>query len=332
MTAGVCTGPDPKSCPASNASVPLPEGPADLPVLTLSGKIRVSLTFFLFLVSTAFNVSFLLKLGKGGQRQERGKKKRLPRMKVLLKHLAVANLLETLIVMPLDGVWNVTVQWYAGGLLCKALSYLKLFSMYAPAFMMAAISLDRCLALTRPLAVKSLTQLGRGLIGLAWLLSGAFAGPQLYIFRVIYITDSSGKMDTFSQCVTHSSFPEWWQEAFYNLFTFHCLFIAPLFITLVCNARIIFAMTRGLRQDPQSLELNRSNNNIPRARLKTLKMTVAFAVLFTVCWTPYYILGIWYWFEPEMLNRVPDPVSHFFFLFGLLNPCLDPLIYGYFSL
>lgn len=80
------------------------------------------------------------------------------------------------------------------------------------------------------------------------------------------------------------------------------------------------------------LQLNQSKNNIPRARLRTLKMTVAFATSFIVCWTPYYVLGIWYWFDPEMLNRVSDPVNHFFFLFAFLNPCFDPLIYGYFSL
>lgn len=83
---------------------------------------------------------------------------------------------------------------------------------------------------------------------------------------------------------------------------------------------------------PIELQLNQSKNNIPRARLKTLKMTVAFATSFTVCWTPYYVLGIWYWFDPEMLNRVSEPVNHFFFLFAFLNPCFDPLIYGYFSL
>uniref|UniRef100_A0A7N5KIR9 Gonadotropin-releasing hormone receptor n=1 Tax=Ailuropoda melanoleuca TaxID=9646 RepID=A0A7N5KIR9_AILME len=90
-----------------------------------------------------------------------------------------ANLLETVIVMPLDGMWNVTVQWYAGEFLCKVLSYLKLFSMYAPAFMMVVISLDRSLAITRPLAMKSNGKLGQSMIGLAWLLSGIFAGPQV---------------------------------------------------------------------------------------------------------------------------------------------------------
>ncbi|XP_055485251.1 gonadotropin-releasing hormone receptor isoform X1 [Psammomys obesus] len=166
---------DQNHCSAINNSMPLIQG--KLPTLTLSGKIRVIVTFFLFLLSTAFNASFLLKLQKWTQKKERGRK--LSRMKILLKHLTLANLLETLIVMPLDGMWNVTVQWYAGELLCKVLSYLKLFSMYAPAFMMVVISLDRSLAITHPLAVQNNSKLEQSMIGLAWILSVVLAGPQL---------------------------------------------------------------------------------------------------------------------------------------------------------
>lgn len=169
---------NPTHCSAINSSVPLVQGA--LPTLTLSGKIRVTVTFFLFLVSTTLNASFLLKLQKWTQKKEKGKK--LSRMKVLLKHLTLANLLETLIVMPLDGMWNITVQWYAGELLCKILSYLKLFSMYAPAFMMVVISLDRSMAITRPLPVQSNRKLEQSMTGLAWGLSSVLAGPQVNYF------------------------------------------------------------------------------------------------------------------------------------------------------
>nr|XP_004665429.2 gonadotropin-releasing hormone receptor isoform X1 [Jaculus jaculus] len=328
MVSGASPEQDPSHCSAANSSAPLAQG--SLPTLTLSGKIRVTMTFLLFLLSATFNACFLLKLQKWTQKKEKGRK--LSRMKVLLKHLTLANLLETLIVMPLDGLWNVTVQWHAGEPLCKVLSYLKLFSMYAPAFMVVVISLDRSLAITRPLALQNHGKLEQSMTGLAWILSSVLAGPQLYIFKMIYLADGSGHTGVFSQCATHCSFPRWWHQAFYNLFTFSCLFVVPLLIMLLCNARIILTLTRVLRRDPHKLQLNQSKNNIPRARLRTLKMTVAFATSFIICWTPYYVLGIWYWFDPEMLNKVSDPVNHFFFLFAFLNPCFDPLIYGYFSL
>ncbi|XP_048219867.1 gonadotropin-releasing hormone receptor isoform X2 [Perognathus longimembris pacificus] len=166
--------PTPDQCTAVNHSISQLQG--NLPTLTLSGKIRVGVTFFLFLLSASFNASFLLKLQRWA-RKERGKAR--SRMKVLLKHLTLANLLETVVVMPLDGMWNATVQWYGGEALCRVLSYLKLFSMYAPAFMMVVISLDRSLAITRPLAARSNRKLEQAMTGLAWILSCVFAGPQL---------------------------------------------------------------------------------------------------------------------------------------------------------
>uniref|UniRef100_A0A8C6EMU6 G-protein coupled receptors family 1 profile domain-containing protein n=1 Tax=Marmota marmota marmota TaxID=9994 RepID=A0A8C6EMU6_MARMA len=80
--------------------------------------------------------------------------------------------------MPLDGMWNITVQWYAGEFLCKVLSCLKLFSMYALAFMMVVLSLGRSLAITRPLAVQNNRKLQQSMTSLAWILSSIFAGPQ----------------------------------------------------------------------------------------------------------------------------------------------------------
>ena len=72
---------------------------------------------------------------------------------------------------------------------------------------------------------------------------------------------------------------------------------------------------------------------IPKARMKTLKMTIIIVMSFVVCWTPYYLLGLWYWFSPEGLKEaVSDSFTHLLFLFGLFNACLDPLIYGLFSL
>lgn len=67
--------------------------------------------------------------------------------------------------------------------------------------------------------------------------------------------------------------------------------------------------------------------------MRTLKMSVVIVGSFIVCWTPYYLLGLWYWFSPEGLEEaVSNSLTHLLFLFGLLNACLDPLIYGLFSL
>ncbi len=78
--------------------------------------------------------------------------------------------------------------------------------------------------------------------------------------------------------------------------------------------------------------LRRSGTDIiPKARMKTLKMTVVIVLSFVVCWTPYYLLGIWYWFQPDMLRVTPEYIHHAVFVFGNLNTCCDPIIYGFYT-
>lgn len=78
--------------------------------------------------------------------------------------------------------------------------------------------------------------------------------------------------------------------------------------------------------------LRRSGTDmIPKARMKTLKMTVIIVMSFVVCWTPYYLLGIWYWFQPDMVKVMPEYIHHLLFVFGNLNTCCDPVIYGLFT-
>lgn len=81
------------------------------------------------------------------------------------------------------------------------------------------------------------------------------------------------------------------------------------------------------------MSLRCSRNNIPRARLRMLKMSLVIVSSFILCWTPYYLLGLWYWFCPRaMEKRVSPALTHILFIFGLFNACLDPITYGLFTI
>ncbi|XP_072137125.1 gonadotropin-releasing hormone receptor-like [Mobula birostris] len=296
---------------ASNCSM-------SLPTLNTFGIIRVVITFILFIFSVGMNITFLVKQNK----------KKASRLKTLLNSLTAANLVETVIIMPMDGTWIITVQWHGGEFLCKAQNFLKLFSMYCPAFMVVVISLDRYLVITKPLkSITSGVHTRKYMIAAVWLFSLILALPQLWLFRMTHYTEPC----FFSQCATLGGFQGQWDKAFYNFFTFGFLFVIPLIIMLICNFKIIIKMTNNLRPNFNQMDLNQSRNGIPKARIKTMKMTIAFVTSFIICWTPYYLMGIWYWFDPDLEYKLPEAINHFLFVFGLLNPCLDPLIYWYFS-
>ncbi|XP_067105559.1 gonadotropin-releasing hormone receptor-like [Osmerus mordax] len=294
-----------------------------LPTFSTAAKVRVIITFIVCIISAFCNLAVLW--------TSNGKNKRKSHVRVLILNLTVADLLVTFIVMPVDAVWNITVQWLAGDFACRLLMFLKLQAMYSCAFVTVVISLDRQSAILNPLAINKARRRNKFMLTVAWLMSIALSVPQLLIFHNVTITFP----EEFTQCTTRGSFFKHWHETAYNMFTFSCLFLLPLVIMITCYTRILIEISRMMKDNFSSNEvhLRRSKNNVPKARMRTLKMSIVIVLSFIICWTPYYLLGLWYWFFPEDLEgKVSHSLTHILFIFGLFNACLDPIIYGLFTI
>lgn len=144
---------------------------SELPTFSAAAKVRVGVTIALFISSAGGNLAVLWSVTRPQPSQLRPSPVRR-----LFAHLAAADLLVTFVVMPLDAIWNITVQWLAGDIACRTLMFLKLVAMYAAAFLPVVIGLDRQAAILHPLGPRSA---GRKLLGTAWGLSFLLALPQV---------------------------------------------------------------------------------------------------------------------------------------------------------
>ncbi|XP_070815585.1 putative gonadotropin-releasing hormone II receptor [Chaetodon trifascialis] len=299
-------------------------GTLQLPTFTTAAKVRVAITCILCGISAFCNLAVLWAAHRDGKRKSH--------VRVLIINLTVADLLVTFIVMPVDAVWNITVQWLAGDFACRLLMFLKLQAMYSCAFVTVVISLDRQSAILNPLAINKARKRNRVMLTVAWGMSVMLSVPQIFLFHNVTIIHP----EDFTQCTTRGSFITHWHETAYNMFTFSCLFLLPLVIMITCYTRIFCEISKGLKKDnlpSNEVCLRRSKNNIPRARMRTLKMSIVIVSSFIICWTPYYLLGLWYWFFPNDLEgKVSHSLTHILFIFGLVNACLDPIIYGLFTI
>uniref|UniRef100_A0A3P9LSA8 Type II GnRH receptor n=1 Tax=Oryzias latipes TaxID=8090 RepID=A0A3P9LSA8_ORYLA len=295
-----------------------------LPTFSTAAKVRVIITFTLCAVSAVCNLLVLWAAGKGGKRKSH--------VRILIMNLTVADLLVTFIVMPVDAAWNITVQWQAGDLACRLLMFMKLVAMYSCAFVTVVISLDRQSAILNPLGISEAKRKSKIMLTVAWTTSVILSLPQMFIFHNVTITVP----ENFTQCTTHGSFVQRWQETLYNMFTFVCLFLLPLVIMIFCYTRILVEISSRIARTnmvSRDIHLRRSHNNIPKARMRTLKMSIVIVTSFIICWTPYYLLGLWYWLFPEKMEEtVSHSLTHMLFIFGLFNACLDPITYGLFTI
>ncbi|XP_077576462.1 gonadotropin-releasing hormone II receptor-like [Stigmatopora nigra] len=291
----------------------------EAPAFGGAARFRVGATALLFAVAAAGNLALAASL-----------RRRPPsRLRPLVAGLAAADLMMTFVAMPSDAVWNVTVQWYGGDALCRLLSFLKLLAMQASASVLTLIGLDRRRAVVRPLSAR---RGNRGALALAWSLSLLLAAPQLFVFGTVNagLQADGGDGGDFIQCATHGAFGAPWQATLYNMFYLGTLYAIPLLVISCSYGHIVLHIKKAHARNKGGLRRSGADG-VSRARMKTLKMTVLIVLSFVVCWTPYYLLGVWYWFRPEVVGFTPEYVHHGLFLFGNLNSCCDPLIYGFYT-
>ncbi|KAH3841735.1 hypothetical protein DPMN_115210 [Dreissena polymorpha] len=241
--------------------------------------------------------------------------------------------------MPLEIGWNGTVQWLAGDALCRILMFFRAFGLYLSSFVLVVISLDRYFAILHPLSLNDADKRGKIMLCFAWLFSVVASSPQSVIFHLEAHPDHRW----FKQCVTFNFFPTPSHELVYNLSFMIAMYGLPLGIITLSYVLILREISKKTRQSKEEMQdLNSSHTsgrlrrstvgNIERARSRTLKMTIVIVGVFVFCWTPYYVISVWWWFDKESAQKLDPKIQSSLFIFAVSNSCVNPIVYGLFTI
>ncbi|XP_036233493.2 cardioacceleratory peptide receptor isoform X3 [Bactrocera oleae] len=181
--------------------------------------------------------------------------------------------------------------------------------------------------------IKQLALAGRRakhLVTAAWMVSVLFSLPILFLYEEKLI---QGQL----QCWIELGSPEAWQT--YMCLVATTLFIVPALIISACYAIIVKTIWA---KGSIFISAERCNNNvatrrassrgiIPRAKVKTVKMTFVIVIVFILCWSPYIIFDLL-----QVFGRIPKTqtniaIATFIQSLAPLNSAANPLIYCVFS-
>ncbi|XP_063982512.1 adipokinetic hormone/corazonin-related peptide receptor variant I isoform X2 [Diachasmimorpha longicaudata] len=250
------------------------------------------------------------------------------RINTMLLHLAVADLMVAVLMMPLEIGWAITVSWRAGDSMCRIMAFFRIFGIYLSSFILICISVDRYYAVLRPLLLTDVDRRGKIMLVGAWMGAILCSAPQMIIFHV----EVHPNYTWYEQCITLNSFPTGGHELTYSLFGMIMTYCVPLIVIIFTYSSILLEIYKKSRESVHDKIRRSSLGFLGRAKIRTLKMTIIIVLVFFVCWTPYYIMSIWYWYDPKSAKSVDQRVQRALFLFACTNSCMNPIVYGAFNI
>lgn len=145
-------------------------------------------------------------------------------------------------------------------------------------------------AITHPMNFSGSWRRAKVLVGVAWFLSAAFASPILHFYNTKETEDYG------TQCWIH--FEQQWQWQLYMTLVSVTLFVIPAFLIAACYIIIvctIWSKGKGNISQNEFDEARRASSSrglIPKAKVKTIKMTFVIISVFILCWSPYIVFDL----------------------------------------
>ncbi|XP_051285193.1 prostaglandin D2 receptor 2-like [Dicentrarchus labrax] len=210
--------------------------------------------------------------------------------------------------------------WTLGNTFCRINSSIFFLNMFVSGFLLAAISLDRCLVVLKPVWAQNYrnTQLVGRVCGVIWAMAVVFTIP-FYIFRdTIVLPDGkilcyynyaqllpSEPYDLGSLCKHRKE-----ALAFMKLFL---AFLIPLLVIILSYAAVNARLARRGCRRP----------------FRFVRLVIAVVVTFILCWAPYHLFIVIEVIAPtgSSAQKLAGRALPIAATIGFLNSVLNPILY-----
>ncbi|XP_042549468.1 galanin receptor type 1 [Dipodomys spectabilis] len=236
---------------------------------------------------------------------------------LFILNLSIADLAYLLFCIPFQASVYALPTWVLGAFICKFTHYFFTVSMLVSVFTLAAMSVDRYVAIVHARRSPALRVSRNALLGLAfiWALSIALASPVAYHQRLFHRGANN-------QTFCWDQWPNKLHKKAYVVSTFVFGYLLPLLLICFCYAKVLSHLHKKLKNISKKSEASKK---------KTAQTVLVVVVVFGISWLPHHIIHLWVEFGAFPLT----PASFFFRItahcLAYSNSSVNPIIYAFLS-
>ncbi|XP_071951459.1 cholecystokinin receptor-like [Antedon mediterranea] len=320
---------------------PPTDAPRAVPMPTVYSAPLITLYSITFLLAVVGNILVMVTIVQN--------KRMRTVTNVFLFSLSVSDLCVALLCMPFTLVGNVLRNFIFPYSLCKVILYFQGISVNISTWTMVAISVERYFAICMPLKSRSWQTKRHAYIII----------PSIWISAFLIFTPTAKFTDVIETKAFKICQEVWPSEQFMKVYLTSLLLILmviPFFVMVLAYGLIIVELEKGMSQIKRATIKEKENIGTkmttfkstptkepkeskpkacaPRntssnaAKKRVVFMLIIIVALFFVCWTPSWVINIWYIHHPASATKRLDPL--FISVMRLLtyvSSCTNPIVY-----
>ncbi|XP_029283749.1 C3a anaphylatoxin chemotactic receptor [Cottoperca gobio] len=241
--------------------------------------VQITVTLLIFLVGVPLNGLVVWTLGLRHNRHlaRRGsveETRAASSFRIYVLNLALADLVLLLRIPLMLGYIAHNNSWPFGRVFCCVVMFLRGLGLYASAFLLCAVALERCLCLLRPVWARLRRPYWAVPLacGILWVVATIFSAPYLHS---AVLKDINGT----HQCLESGDFDM-------GLFITETIagFILPLLVFLGSNLAVLLTVQQAMPSTPTS-----SSPSMARKMTRMYHVLFFTMLLFLTCWVPYFV-------------------------------------------
>lgn len=215
-------------------------------------------------------------------------------------------------------------EWFpgvTGVITCKFVNFVVGTTIAVSVFALLTISLERYMAVVRPMLYPSFIKRPILLSAAIWVFSALFMSFYLYIHDIYTI-------DGITLCVVdwEPLFSNEYSPKFFFSSVAAILYVVPLFIIAILSCLIIKKLNRTKRALSSDQPAEHLSDTFRKRHQRVMRMLIVIVVLFTVCWLPVHVIHILVYFYGEIYMSLPPSLPLFLFWVSHLNSALNPCV------